>query len=61
LFIYFFKIKKREGTKKKEKKLGGEEEGHNHQRHTRTAQSAHTGEQAPREPGHRTRTSTEDN
>ena len=46
---------------KKKRKLGGEEEGHNHQWHTRTAHSAHTGERAPRGPGHRTRARTEGN
>ena len=45
--------------KKKQRKLGGEEEGHN--RAPRTAHSAHTGEQAPRGPGHRTRVCTEGN
>ena len=35
--------------------------GGGHQRHTRTAHSAHAGQQAPPGPGHRTRTSTEDN
>ena len=38
--------------KKKKRKLGGEEQGHNHPSHTRTAHSAHTGEQEPSGPGH---------
>ena len=45
--------------KTEKRKLGGEEQGHNHQQHTRTAHSAHNGEQAPRGPGHRTPTCTE--
>ena len=46
--------------KKKKRKLGGgEKEGQNHQQHRRTAHSAHTGEQVPLGPGHRTRTCTE--
>ena len=53
-FSFFFRSKKKP-------KLGGEEEGHNHQWHTRTAHSAHTGERAPRGPGHRTRECTEGN
>ena len=59
------KKKKKRGTTKqdryraKKKKLGGEQEGQNHQQHTRTAHSVHTGEQAPRWQGHRTSTCTE--
>ena len=50
---------KQNKKQKQKRKLRGGEEGHNHQRHTRTAHSAHTGEQAPRGPRHRTRTCTE--
>ena len=52
-FFFFFHQKKT--------KIRGGEEGHNHQWHTRTAHSAHTGELAPRGPGHCTRACTEGN
>ena len=60
----FFKKKKKGKTKqniyRKTKQLGGgEEAAHNHQQHTHTADSVHTSEQAPRGPGHDTRTCTE--
>ena len=53
-FFYFFQKKKKQKKKKKKRTLGGEEEGHIHPWHTRTAHSTHTGKQEPRGPGHRT-------
>ena len=52
--LFFFPFQKK-------KKIRGGEEGHNHQWHTRTAHSAHTGEQAPQGPEHRTRAYTKGN
>ena len=59
-FLFLFQKKKKKTKKKKKKKrtLGGEEEGHIHPGHTRTAHGTHTGKQEPRGPGHRTSNTT---